>query len=1091
MSIKERFLQACREHSWLGVEYILKGGFGKSYIPLGRIHREINEVIDKAKEEAKKVGLGLLKPHEAKRGALIQIPRDHGKCMVGDTLVVLADGSLKKAIDCRVGDEVIAFDETSFKFAKSKIVDVFDNGVKPVYRIVLSNGMEVEVTSNHPFFTVEGWKSLDAGLDVGDYVAVPLYIPRFNVRKVFSDNQLKILAYLIAEGSTRTKSVKFTNSVKEIVEDLDKALRGEFSLSLKKIGNKKYEYGVVGNGKKGCKKDFLDFLKRYGLFGKYSYEKRIPEEIFVSPIEDICLFLRCLWLCDGSIATVKRVNSKKAPNEVSIYYSTSSKVMAKQIQILLSYVGIPSSILRKKTKCRDNFVVKVTGTKKHKLMFLDMILRKKYNGEDVYLFTNKKPPSMRGGIEAYTKVAHESERIMGSGLVDRPVGIRLFQGANSLRSSFLQEGAVHEPDNNELSKILHSDVYWSRITKIEYVGEKPTIGLEVDQYHSHITNGIVTHNTSLILARVLWELGKNPNLLIKIVCASEEQAKKRIAFLRQHIEQNKNLKELFPHLRPHPNLSWSTTQLFVDRSLISVDPSVEACGVLGTHTGSHCIAERTLIITNEGLKPIEEIEVGDFVYSITGRFEKVIAKLLHPYKGKVYYIQSEAQNSLLVGMTPEHKILVRHVDCPKIEWIQVEQIAKNPEEYLLVFPKPEFVEIPEVFQNEFEWQTLKELSSSISTKFLSDDLFFYLPIKRIQTKDYDGIVYDIQVDNGHSFCSLFVTLLNCNLIVFDDIVDFKSAFVYPENLKKIESAVKENWMNILTNDGWFVMIFTPWTKEDVTLKMKEQTDLYYVYERMIDENYTPVWEERYPREALIQKEKEIGKTAFLRAYRGIIPESTSIFSREAILSCYDYNYSFGEYPPDTQFFIGVDLGHRKTQGSPETCIFVLGLTPDKRRIPVSIKVGNFSSTETARILLQEALKYKPNLIYVENNGYQQALLDWIKTLDPSADQLPIEGYFTGSQKMNIKYGIPALASEFEKDLWIIPAKNLDKHDEFCRCGLCVWLRQLENFPAGLTDTVIACWLARQAILSVTEATVNIRFLNFEPDEFGEVSVRIV
>ncbi|HDD70710.1 MAG TPA: hypothetical protein ENF94_00965, partial [Candidatus Woesearchaeota archaeon] len=147
-----------------------------------------------------------------------------------------------------------------------------------------------------------------------------------------------------------------------------------------------------------------------------------------------------------------------------------------------------------------------------------------------------------------------------------------------LGKSYIPLGRVHREINKVIDKVKEE------ARKVELGLLKPheaKIGALIQIPRDH-------GKSALALARVLWELGKNPNLLIKIVCASEEQAKKRIAFLRQHIEQNKNLKELFPHLRPHPNLSWSTTQLFVDRSLISVDPSVEACGVLGTHTGSHC-----------------------------------------------------------------------------------------------------------------------------------------------------------------------------------------------------------------------------------------------------------------------------------------------------------------------------------------------------------------------------------------------------------------------------------------------------------------------------------------------------------------------
>jgi len=896
IGIKQKFVKLAREYSYIGVPFILKGGFPKDeYIPLGEVHKQINLTIDKVKQEAEKVKQGVLKPFEAKRGAFIQIARDHAKCGVKGTLITLENGLQKPIEKCQIGDRVLAINK-DWQFVPAKIVGVIDNGIKDVYEVRLASGKKVIVTDNHPFFTVNGWKSIRDGLKEGERVAVSRYIPRINVKKHFSDNQLKILAYLIAEGTTTSRRyIYFSNSKKEIVNDLDLALKEEFGLSLKLLCRN--DYVVVGNGMMFCRKAFIDFLDRCGLLGKYSYNKTIPQELFYAPEDDIRLFLRCLWLCDGSIRTEKR--RKKITNGTWIEYSTSSEKLAYQIQTLLEFLGIASRIYPKKTKRRTNYCVYVLD-KDDKLKFLDLILNKKIDGEDILEKVKNSAVSAHFNVPRELVVSCLEHSISWF----RNYGIRIDNKYNITYDKIKRLYEL-EPDNICLRRILNSHIWWDRVVSIKYKGKKQTYGLEVDRYHNHITNGIVTHNTTVLLGRLLWELGKNPNLIIKIVCASEELAKKRIAFLRSHIEANKNLHLLFPNLKPHPNLSWSSTQLYVQRDIISVDPSVEACGVLGTHTGSHSSA-----------------------------------------------------------------------------------------------------------------------------------------------------------------------------ILFDDIIDFKSAFVYPENLKKIESAVKENWLNILRNDGWFIMIFTPWTKEDVTLKMKQQTDLYYVFERMIDENYTPIWPEKYSREALIQKEKEIGTTAFLRGFRGILPESTTLFREDAIAKCYNYDFSFGEYPEGTMFFMGVDLGHRAKKDAPQSCIFTLGITSNKKRIPVSIKVGNYTSTQTAHILLQEARKYNPQLILVENNGYQQSFLDWIKTLDDSAD-LPIEGYFTGSQKMNPNTGIPSLAVEFEKGIWILPMKNFEQeHSEFCKCGYCTFLSQLKTFPhGGFSDAVMACFFALQAYKKMYQSGINVRVLD--------------
>ncbi|PZG26250.1 intein-containing replicative DNA helicase, partial [Spongiactinospora gelatinilytica] len=53
---------------------------------------------------------------------------------------------------------------------------VFPSGVKPVYRLRLRSGREVEATANHPFLTHDGWRPLGE-LAPGARLAVPRHVP--------------------------------------------------------------------------------------------------------------------------------------------------------------------------------------------------------------------------------------------------------------------------------------------------------------------------------------------------------------------------------------------------------------------------------------------------------------------------------------------------------------------------------------------------------------------------------------------------------------------------------------------------------------------------------------------------------------------------------------------------------------------------------------------------------------------------------------------------------------------------------------------------------------------------------------------------
>ena len=60
-----------------------------------------------------------------------------------------------------------------------------------------------------------------------------------------------------------------------------------------------------------------------------------------------------------------------------------------------------------------------------------------------------------------------------------------------------------------------------------------------------------------VCIRVLWELGHNPALRVRIVCATEALAAERGRFLRDTIQTNARLRLVFPNL--WPGRPWEAT----------------------------------------------------------------------------------------------------------------------------------------------------------------------------------------------------------------------------------------------------------------------------------------------------------------------------------------------------------------------------------------------------------------------------------------------------------------------------------------------------------------------------------------------------
>lgn len=94
--------------------------------------------------------------------------------------------------------------------------------------------------------------------------------------------------------------------------------------------------------------------------------------------------------------------------------------------------------------------------------------------------------------------------------------------------------------------------------------------------------------TSQIVARTLWELGRDPNLRIKIACASDGRAKERLFEIVQNLMYNPRVLEVFPHLRQAESGEWSKHKIIIDRPARYRDASVEALGITATATGGRC-----------------------------------------------------------------------------------------------------------------------------------------------------------------------------------------------------------------------------------------------------------------------------------------------------------------------------------------------------------------------------------------------------------------------------------------------------------------------------------------------------------------------
>jgi len=104
--------------------------------------------------------------------------------------------------------------------------------------------------------------------------------------------------------------------------------------------------------------------------------------------------------------------------------------------------------------------------------------------------------------------------------------------------------------------------------------------------HAHIESG---KSQQITIGRVLYELGRNPNLRIAIVSETHGKAAKILRSIKAYIRNSAALHEVFPKLKRSSNREnpWTSTAITVERTNDTAkDPSIQVTGAGGSIIGS-------------------------------------------------------------------------------------------------------------------------------------------------------------------------------------------------------------------------------------------------------------------------------------------------------------------------------------------------------------------------------------------------------------------------------------------------------------------------------------------------------------------------
>src|SRR5690606_28196719 len=129
-----------------------------------------------------------------------------GKCLAGGTVLTDAGTGARVRIDALVARpdaypdfRVHAVDEATGRLVVAKPSDFLDQGEQETVRMRTRLGREIEVTPDHPFLTLSGWRKLSE-LSVGDAIGVPRVLSTDGFGRM-SAAEASLLGYLIGDGT--------------------------------------------------------------------------------------------------------------------------------------------------------------------------------------------------------------------------------------------------------------------------------------------------------------------------------------------------------------------------------------------------------------------------------------------------------------------------------------------------------------------------------------------------------------------------------------------------------------------------------------------------------------------------------------------------------------------------------------------------------------------------------------------------------------------------------------------------------------------------------------------------------------------------
>jgi replicative DNA helicase len=427
-------------------------------------------------------------------------------CLAGETRVYLPDAGEYRRIDELEGRRdfrVLAVHPATWKLEPCRVSRAFRTGRKPVHALHTRLGRRIRATVNHRFRTIDGWRRLDE-LQPGRHIALPRALPG-PANQTMTEAELALLGHLIGDGCTLPRhAIQYTTrepELAEIVADLARRVFGD-AVSPRVRAERGWHQVYLPSTARlthGRRNPVAAWLDGLGAFGLRSHEKSVPDAVFRQPTAAVATFLRHLWATDGCLW--------QRGERTAIYYATSSRRLARDVQSLLLRLGITANLrrVRQAHSARDQWHVQVHGGIDIRRFIADVWAvgdrRERLALNIANAIGVQRPSTKRDVIPRQAWTTHIQPAMAAAGMTTRGLQAALggsYSGSTLYRANLGREraGRVAEIlDSDPLRRLAGSDVYWDRIESIEPDGEADVYDLTVDRLHNFVAEDVIVHNS--------------------------------------------------------------------------------------------------------------------------------------------------------------------------------------------------------------------------------------------------------------------------------------------------------------------------------------------------------------------------------------------------------------------------------------------------------------------------------------------------------------------------------------------------------------------------------------------------------------------